>query len=77
MDGEGQRYTATINEHGAKLSSDGGTLFLGRSCDALSSRHGKGHWGWANGGLLVTFDDRTIGFPRQEIEFDNAHDCRL
>jgi hypothetical protein len=77
VDGHGNTYAATFNPHGAVLKSNTATLYLGRACDAYSPQHGKGTWGWANGGILVTFESTTIGFPRQEIEIDSRHKCLL
>ncbi|HTU12473.1 MAG TPA: hypothetical protein VMG08_16400 [Allosphingosinicella sp.] len=62
----GGSWRAEENAHGAVLRRGGATLYLGRSCDAWSPRWGRGRWGYANGGWLVAFPGRRIGFPRQE-----------
>lgn len=77
LDGKGNEYTASINQHGAVLRSDRIAIYLGRTCDAYSPQYGTGSWGWANGGFLVTFKSLTIGFPHQEIEAGNQHKCEL
>ena len=55
-------------ENGALSTIEEGieTIYLGKSCDAFTSTFGEGHWGWANGGYLASFDSFRIGFPRQE-----------
>lgn len=43
-------------------------MSLGKNCDAISNVFGRGTWGWANGGVAVTFrNGKRIGFPRQSI----------
>ena len=53
------------------------TLFLGRDCDAFSEVLGNGTWSWANGGFVVVFGQKSIGFPRQEIDANNGLNCRM
>ena len=65
--GDGVRYAASFNRHGATLRSRGVVLYLGRSCDAYSPQLGNGRWGQANGGFFVDIRGATIGFPRQEL----------
>ncbi|MDX3774091.1 hypothetical protein QE250_08210 [Chromatiaceae bacterium AAb-1] len=77
VDGSGAVYMLTINENGGVLKSGKDTLYLGRGCDAYAPQYGKGSWGWANGGFVITFDAHSVGFPRQEIEVGNHHGCRL
>lgn len=75
--GSGVTYTLSLNQHGGVLSAENDKLYLGRNCDAYSTEHGKGSWGWANGGFIITFENLSVGFPRQEIEIGNQHGCRL
>ena len=81
VDGTGTRYSYSANDDGGVLTPmDGGAaLYLGRSCDAYSPRHGTGTWGWAGGGFTVDFPDRQFGFARQELFPHPAPDsgCRL
>ena len=79
VDGSGTKYAYSVNEDGAVLTPmDGGAaLYLGRSCDSYSPRHGTGTWGWANGGFTVDFPDRRFGFARQELSPNPGPDCRL
>ena len=43
-------------------------MHLGKGCDAISNVFGRGRWGWANGGVSVTFrNGKQISFPRQSI----------
>lgn len=64
---DGTVYALQINNHGARLNSSRDTLYLGRDCDASSPQYGRGSWGWANGGFVVQFIDRTrIGFPKMD-----------
>ncbi len=53
------------------------TLYLGRHCDAFSKHLGDGSWSWANGGFVVEFGGRKIGFPRQEIDANNDLGCEM
>ena len=55
------------------------TLYVGRSCDTFSKRHGKGFWGWSNGGFTVEFKSIKFGFARQslDIEKDMEGGCQL
>lgn len=66
QEGGGGTWRAEENAHGAVLRQGRITIYLGRSCDAFSPQLGRGRWGWANGGWLVAFPRRRIGFPRQE-----------
>ena len=77
VDGAGTKYSYTVNENGAVLKPmDGGApLYLGRSCDAYSPRHGTGTWGWANAGFTVEFAERQFGFARQELYPNPGPDC--
>jgi hypothetical protein len=62
------------------------TLFLGKDCDAYHQDLGwRGRWWWANGGIVVEYENAEISFPRADIgvwagqcprELDLT-DCRL
>ncbi|MEO8530377.1 MAG: hypothetical protein ABI459_04090 [Deltaproteobacteria bacterium] len=48
-------------------------IYLGKSCDAESFYWGKGRFGQANGGFLITFENgHELGFARQELPGDVA-----
>ena len=69
---DNRQFDVEYNQHGAVLSSEKLKIYLGRSCDAYSSVYGYGHWGQANGGMLLFFPNRTLGFPRQGIYLRNC-----
>lgn len=69
---DNRQFDVEYNQHGAVLSSEKLKIYLGRSCDAYSSVYGYGHWGQANGGMLIFFPNRTLGFPRQGIYLRNC-----
>jgi hypothetical protein len=71
-----EEYRVTLNGNGAVLRSRHLTIYLGRACDARSPQLGRGRWEWANGGILVRFRNRAIGFARQEIDADPDGRCR-
>jgi hypothetical protein len=71
VDSAGTLYTMTKNRNGIVLKSNKAILYLGKNCDAYSPQYGKGTWGWANGGVLVGLEKKTIGFPRQDSPFDD------
>jgi len=78
---DGQRYLMTSNAHGYVLTGPDETIYLGRSCDAVSTTSGSGSWDWANGGFCVSLETRSICFPRQDVG-DGQHDhdieeCRM
>jgi hypothetical protein len=75
-DGDGRVWQASFNANGAVLRSRDATIYLGRRCDAYSARYGHGRWEWANGGFLVVFRGRQIGFPRQEIDAGQGRSCQ-
>jgi hypothetical protein len=50
-------------------------LYLGKGCDAFSEVYGKGSWSWANGGFIVSYQQRTFSFPRQEISIPGEEGC--
>lgn len=66
------QFDVEYNQHGAVLSSEKLKIYLGQSCDAYSSIYGYGHWGQANGGMIISFPDRTLGFPRQGLYIRNC-----
>jgi hypothetical protein len=44
-------------------------IYLGKRCDLFSPLLGSGRWGWANGGIMLTFSSgREIAFGRQELD---------
>lgn len=46
-------------------------IYLGKSCDAEAFYWGKGRFGQANGGFVITFEaGHQIAFPRQEVPGD-------
>jgi len=73
----GQTYTATQNVNGAVLTSKSETIYLGNSCDALSDAGEEGTWAWANGGFLIVFPNRRIGFPRQDSPNSGGYHCQM
>jgi hypothetical protein len=79
VDGGGKGWTLRENRHGAVLRRRGTEIYLGRACDARSPQLGRGRWGWANGGFLITFPRRHIGFPRQDPPISDLTDsqCRM
>lgn len=52
---EGIVYKITYNAHGAVLRSSSDVIYLGKNCDAKSSKYGIGKWWWANGGWGIDF----------------------
>jgi hypothetical protein len=76
-DSNGQKYTATQNDHGAVLTGKSETIYLGNSCDALSDAGEEGTWAWANGGFLIVFPKRRIGFPRQDQPVSGGYHCQI
>jgi hypothetical protein len=78
VEGNGAGWTVRENRHGAVMRRGRLQIFLGRSCDARSSQFGRGHWGWANGGVLITFPRRRIGFPRADPPISGSVlQCRI
>ncbi|WP_209940172.1 hypothetical protein [Ruegeria sp. HKCCE4148] len=74
------QYTASVNEHGAILNGENGDLiYLGKSCDAVDPKVGKGSWSWANGGFCVNLPTKEVCFARQDVpvELENANDCLM
>lgn len=73
----GSTYIATQNAHGAALKSANETIYLGKDCDALSDKEEQGTWAWANGGFVIEFPTRRIGFARQDQPVDVGYDCQM
>ena len=76
VDSRGAVWGAVPNEHGAVLKNASIRIYLGRSCEAVSPGLGRGHWGSANGGVVVTFSRRSFAFPRQDSPVPAAR-CTL
>lgn len=70
--GNGPVWHSWENRDGAVLRRGRTVVYLGRSCDAFSPQYGRGRWGAANGGVLIVFARRRIGFPRQGPPVTNA-----
>jgi hypothetical protein len=51
------------------------TIYLGTSCDAEAPGFGAGTWGWANGGFVAELEKIRVGFPRQELQDNDALVC--
>ncbi|MBO6603845.1 hypothetical protein [Rhodophyticola sp.] len=71
---DGVAYRVDYNQHGAVLTGGGETIYLGRTCDALSGDQ-LGAWAWANGGFVIELPGRALGFPRQEIAIQDDGRC--
>lgn len=72
VEGRGQVWHHQENSHGAVLRRGRTVIYLGRSCDVYSPQLGRGRWGWANGGVLVTAGVRRLGFPRHDPPVRNS-----
>ncbi|SFV65480.1 hypothetical protein MNB_SV-14-1107 [hydrothermal vent metagenome] len=55
------------------------TLYVGKSCDTFSKRHGKGYWGWNSSGFNVEFKSIKFVFSNQQLDIDKdvADGCHL
>ena len=73
----GSTYTVTQNAHGAALKSADETIYLGNDCDALSDKEKQGAWAWTNGGFVIEFSIRRIGFVRQDKPVDSGYACQM
>ena len=64
----GDSFVMTCTGDGYTLSliPQGEKIYLGKSCDAMSTRFGGGTWCMSNGGLGVTVGNLDLIFPRQE-----------
>lgn len=72
VEGRGAVWHHRVNAHGAILSRGPILIYLGRNCDDYSPQLGRGRWGWANGGVIVTAGRRRLGFPRYDPPVRNA-----
>lgn len=70
-------YKATYNKNGAVLRMAKHTLRLGKSCDAISTKYGKGRWWWANGGWGIDFDGgkTLVSSAQAEAPSIRGNDC--
>lgn len=75
-DSNNNQYSVSKSSAGVILESRNAVIYLGKSCDAKSPQFGRGTWGWANGGVVIQFVDKQIGFPRQESPFEDGR-CSL
>jgi hypothetical protein len=58
-------------------SRQGIIIYLGKECDAYSKLYGEGYWSWANGGFVVEFKTKSIGFGRQEIDMSHIPNMNM
>lgn len=65
-------YKVRATEDGVYLESTDATILLGNDCSASSPQYGPGTWSWANGGVLVKLEKKTVGFARHESPFSDA-----
>jgi len=57
----------------SRIDTQNEVIYLGKSCDAESFYWGKGRFGQANGGFIITFENgHELGFARQELPGDVA-----
>lgn len=74
----GASYEVSYNRHGAVLKDEqSNIIYIGKSCDILSPKYGPGTWGKANGGFIVSFEQISISFPRQELMIEKSGQCNL
>lgn len=66
-------WVVTYNSQGAVLTRAKQKIVLQDDCTALSKQYGRGLWGQANGGMLIKFKRRRMGFPRQNIRLERAN----
>jgi len=71
-DSDGVSYTLKIDANQASLNSNGASIVNDENCSARSSVNGVGRWEWSNGGVLIQFPNKRIGFPRQESPFESS-----
>jgi len=71
--GAGTEYV----EKGFYKNKQGFILYLGKECDAYSKLYGDGRWAWANGGFVVEFKTKRIGFGRQEINMNHIPNMNM
>lgn len=71
----GKVYSVSKTDHGLVLSSsEFGTLYIGRSCDVLSTKYGEGYWFIKDNDLLVHLDVGRVNFPRLEVDNSSCID---
>lgn len=64
--------SSATNENGVVLKYvDGSRLYIGNSCDVLSTKFGAGEWRWANGGVYFQFSTCRMGWARVEPPIDD------
>jgi len=56
--GEASSWSMKHNRHGIVLKSAKSTLYLGKDCDAISTRYGNGVWGWDTEKVSVVFNNK-------------------
>jgi hypothetical protein len=56
--GKADSWSMKINRHGVVLESSKSTLYLGKDCDAISTKYGDGIWGLDNKKVSVVFEDK-------------------
>lgn len=70
------RWSSVENEHGITMTAtDGEKLYIGKSCDVISSRFGAGRWEWANGGVRFLFESCSFGWAHVEPPIED-NDCQ-
>lgn len=77
---DSEEFKIKYNNNGAVLISVKNTskkIYLGKDCDAVSKLYGKGTWAWANGGFIIEFKSKELGFARQEIDIEENGKCRM
>ncbi len=62
----------SCNENGYVITEDrghysGAKTYLGKSCDAFNAKLGKGHWCWANGGIMVEIAGKVVSMAHREL----------
>lgn len=74
---ESGRWSSAENEHGVTMTAaDGEKLYIGKSCDVISSRFGTGRWEWANGGVRFLFESCSFGWTHVEPPIED-NDCQF
>lgn len=76
-DGEGNQYSYKVDNSKFELTSSNHKIVLSEDCKAKSSQFGIGTWEQSNGGFLIQFSTKKIGFPRQEVLLDNITKCLM
>ena len=55
-------WSHTQNSHGFVFEKNGEKVYLGKGCDALSFKYGKGKWYWDDEGVTVHLAKRDYFF---------------